>query len=187
MGSPVAIDRVLFGIGLASLILRARRPRDVLGREPSRIHLLLLCAALYGISSAVLAGSIGDHDAVFALIDRFGILPFILFAVAPAAFSTERQRRILLAMLTVVGAYIAYTSILGWLGPRSLVWPHYIVDPAIGIHADRARGPFAEAGADGMALFECGIAAVMLAATRSTGGSAFAPQLSPARARWASC
>jgi O-antigen ligase len=166
VGSPLALDRVLFAIGLLSLILRARSPRDVLGREPSGIHLLLICAALYAISSAVLAGTFGDQDATFALLDRYGIVPFILFAVAPAAFSTERQRLILLGTLTGAGAYLAYTSILGWLGPRSLVWPGYITDPAIGIHADRARGPFAEAGANGMALFECGVAAVILAAMR---------------------
>ena len=165
-GSPIPIDRVLFGVGLLSLILRARSPREALGREPSGIHMLLICAALYAISSAVFAGTIGNRTAVFTLLDRFGIVPFVLFAVAPAAFPDQRQRRILLGTLTVVGAYLAYTSILGWLGPRSLVFPHYIVDPSVGIHADRARGPFAEAGADGLALFECGVAAIMLRAMR---------------------
>jgi putative inorganic carbon (HCO3(-)) transporter len=166
VGSPLPLDRVLFGIGLFSLILRARSPADVLGRKPSGIHLLLVCAALYAISSAIFAGTIGNRTATFTLLDRFGIVPFILFAVAPAAFPDQRRRRILLGMLTVVGAYLAYTSIFGWLGPRSLVIPNYIVDPSIGIHADRARGPFAEAGADGLALFECGVAAIMLRAMK---------------------
>ena len=134
-----------------------------------------------------MAGTIGDENAVFALLDRYGIVPFILFAVAPAAFPSERQRRILLGILTAVGAYLAYTSILGWLGPRSLVWPHYITDPSIGIHADRARGPFAEAGADGMALFECGVAAVMLAAMRIERRISIWPRSWPPLAHWASC
>ena len=164
-GSPVPIDRVLIATGLLSLILRARSPRDVLGQKPSGVHLILICAALYAICSAVLVGSIGDSNARFALLDRYGILPFILFAVAPAAFPDAKSRRILLWTLTAVGAYLAYTSILGKIGPKSLVFPQYIVDPGIGIHADRARGPFVEAASDGLALFECGVAAAMLFAT----------------------
>jgi O-antigen ligase len=45
------------------------------------------------------------------------------------------------------------------------VFPDYIVDPTIGIHPDRARGPFVEAGANGLALFGCGVAATLFAAT----------------------
>ena len=78
-------------------------------------------------------------------------------------FATSRQRRILLGVLTATGAYLAYVSIVARVGPDSFVKPDYIVDPNVGEHADRARGPFIEAGANGMGLFECGVAAVMLA------------------------
>lgn len=160
--SPIPLDRVLIVAGVLSLILRARTIRDVLGNELSAIHVLLLAAALFAFGSAVISGTIGDHDAIFALLDRYGIVPFVLFAVAPAAFPDARTRRILLITLTVVGAYLAYTSILARVGPQSLVFPQYIVDPAIGIHADRARGPFVESVANGLALFECGVAAAFL-------------------------
>lgn len=161
--SPLPLDRILIAVGLLSLLVHARSVDDVLGGKPQAIHWTLALLALYAFSSAVLSGSFGEPDARFALLDRFGVVPFILFAVAPAAFATRSQRRILLGTLTATGAYLAYTSILGHIGPESLVWPSYIVDPAIGIHADRARGPFVEAGADGLALFECGVAAVILA------------------------
>jgi putative inorganic carbon (HCO3(-)) transporter len=164
-GSPLALDRILVAAGLLSLILRARRIRDVLGREPETIHWLLLAAAIYALLSAAFASTIGDRAALFGLLDRYGIVPFILFAVAPAAFPDARRRRILLGTLTVVGAYLVYVSILAKLGPRSLVFPDYIVDPSIGIHADRARGPFVESVANGLALFECGVAAVFLSLT----------------------
>ncbi len=161
--SPLPLDRILIAVGLLSLLLRARSTDDILGGRPQAIHWILALLALYGFSSAVLSGSFGEPDARFGLLDRFGIVPFILFAVAPAAFATRRQRRVLLGTLTATGAYLAYTSIFGHIGPTSLVWPDYIVDPNVGIHSDRARGPFVEAGANGLALFECGVAAAVLA------------------------
>lgn len=162
-GSPIPLDRLLIGLGLLSLFLRARSVRDIFGAQPSGIHWLLLAASAYALSSAVISGTISDHNATFGLLDRYGFVPFALFAVAPVAFGTEAQRRVLLWVLTIVGAYLAYTSILGHLGPRSLVHPAYITNPAIGIHADRARGPFVDAGGDGLGLFECAVAATILA------------------------
>ena len=166
-GSPVPFDRVLIGIGLLGLLLRARRVEDVLGGRPRAVHWMLLGLSVYAIFSALFAETLQEEGARFGLIDQFGFVPFVLFAVGPAIFGDERRRRILLGTLTVVGAYLAYTSILGHLGPRSLVFPDYIVDPSVGIHADRARGPFVAAGGDGLALFECGVAAVLLALSSS--------------------
>jgi glycosyltransferase involved in cell wall biosynthesis/O-antigen ligase len=161
--APLPLDRILVAVGLISLLLRARGIDDILGGRSQAIHWILGLLALFAVSSALLSGSFDDPQARFELLDRFGLIPFILFAVAPAAFRTREQRRVLLGVLTATGAYLAYTSILGHIGPRSLVWPSYIVNDAIGIHSDRARGPFVEAGADGLALFECGVAAAVLA------------------------
>jgi O-antigen ligase len=122
-----------------------------------------LAVSVYALMSALFSETLGNAEARFGLLDQFGFVPFVLFAVAPAVYGDPHRRRILLGTLTAVGAYLAYTSILGKLGPESLVFPDYIVDPSVGIHADRARGPFVAAGGDGLALFECGTAAVLLA------------------------
>jgi putative inorganic carbon (hco3(-)) transporter len=45
-----------------------------------------------------------------------------------------------------------------------LVWPRHITDATVGVHADRARGPFVEAVSKGTALYACAVAAVMAAA-----------------------
>lgn len=162
VGSPLPLDRVLIATGIVSLIGRAQTVRDVLGRAPSGVHLVLALAAIYGIGSALMVGTFDNPDARFALLDRFGIVPFVLFAIAPAVFGSERSRLILLGTLTAVGAYLVYVSLLGRLGPKSLVFPGYITDPLVGIHADRARGPFVEASANGLALFACAVAAAMV-------------------------
>ena len=66
-------------------------------------------------------------------------MPFLLYLVAPAAFATERQRTILLGTLAVVGAYLGATAFFEMIGPHSLVFPSFILNPALGNHDGRAR------------------------------------------------
>jgi putative inorganic carbon (hco3(-)) transporter len=85
----------------------------------------------------------------------------VLFFVAPRVYRGERERQVLLGTLVALGGYLGLTALLETTGPEALVFPQYILDPAIGTHADRARGPFAEAGANGLMLFFCGVAAAL--------------------------
>jgi O-antigen ligase len=61
-------------------------------------------------------------------------------------------------MFVGLGAYLGLTAFLEVADIRSLVLPRYINDSTAGIHFGRARGPFLEAGADGLALFMCLVA-----------------------------
>jgi O-antigen ligase len=134
----------------------AQRPRHVRATA-----WLLAVAAAYATISAAWADTLATHDGFYGLLDRLGIVPFILFLAAPVVFATERQRDILLGVLVALGAYLGWTALAEGLGLDALVVPHYIVDPSIGIHADRARGPFVEAVANGLALFACAVAATL--------------------------
>jgi O-antigen ligase len=58
--------------------------------------------------------------------------------------------------------YLGLTAVFELAGVNSLVFPSYINNAALGIHGGRARGPFLEAGADGLAMFASAVAAVML-------------------------
>ena len=89
----------------------------------------------------------------------------MLFFVAPKAFREERDRRILLGTLVALGAYLGLTALFETVGPDALVVPDYISDPNVGTHEDRARGPFAEAAANGLSLYGCMVAAVIAAIT----------------------
>ena len=56
------------------------------------------------------------------------------------------------------------------VGPHALVFPQYILDPSYGYHAERARGPFVEATANGVGLYAGAVAAaVALASWRGRG------------------
>jgi O-antigen ligase len=165
LGLPalVAPDRLVLAAGLITVLLRAPPIRD---RPPLRfdaIHWLFLAALVYATLSALIAGTLLDHSGLFRLVDRFGVTPFLLFLVAPVVFATQRERAILLAGLVAWGLYLALTALFETTGPKALVWPRYISDPTVGIHADRARGPFVEAVSNGTALYACAVAAVIAA------------------------
>ena len=61
----------------------------------------------------------------------------------------------------MVGLYLGLTALLETVGPKSLIFPSYIDDPAVGIHYGRARGPFVEAAGNGLSMFFCGVAAAL--------------------------
>ena len=108
------------------------------------------------------------RDPFFKLVDAFGIMPFLLFLVAPLAFRTPRQRHVLLVTLVVLGAYLALTVLFETAKLDALVFPKYILDPSYGIHVHRGRGPFVDAVANGLALYTCAVAcAIAFASWRS--------------------
>jgi putative inorganic carbon (HCO3(-)) transporter len=164
MHIPVPLDRAVTIIGIAAVLLRPRFVPDAPKLETRRLHWLLAVLSLYAIVSAALAGTFFQQTAFYALLDRLGIEPFVLFLVAPVAFATARERRILLGMLVVVGAYLGVLGIFEVIGPHSLEFPSYIGNPNLGQHYGRARGPFLEAGADGLSMFISAVACFMLIA-----------------------
>ena len=157
---PGAADRVLLVLGLAAIVIGGRK---AISERPLRlrpIHLLLLVAAAYATVSSIGSHTFSLSAARFALLDRFGLVPFLLFCLAPILYRRERSRRFLLAVLIIIGAYVGLTNLFEAIGANALVFPKYITDPAVGIHFGRARGPFVESVADGLSLFMCAVAAV---------------------------
>jgi putative inorganic carbon (hco3(-)) transporter len=168
LGFPIGPDRLLIAAGLLGVALEGLRDAEGrMRRPPIRIetaHWLLFAALLWAVGSAWWAGTLTQSSGFFALLDRFGLVPFLAFLVAPVAFRTDHQRGILLGTLIVTGAYLGSTALFEGAGLDALVFPQYILDPSVGIHPDRVRGPFAQAVAMGLGLFLCGAAGVMGAA-----------------------
>jgi putative inorganic carbon (HCO3(-)) transporter len=167
LGFPnfVSPDRLLLGAAIVAFVVRdpslGRRPRVRLGW----IHALLLLAATFALCSAVVAGTAGERATIFPLLDRFGLVPFLLFTIAPAVFATDRQRRILAGILTVVGAYLGLMALFQGLGFDVLVYPKYLLGLTEEIQLGRARGPFLDAAINGYALFCCAVVAMIASTT----------------------
>lgn len=159
--SLISPDRLLLAVAFITFLIRD----PSLGRRAAvRLtwaHGLLLLAAAFAVCSAIAAGTIGERAALYPLIDRFGIAPFLLFLCAPVVFSTARERGILAITFLVVGAYLGITAFCEGIGLHSLVWPRYILDPHYGFQPGRARGPFAESAINGVALYYCAVAAMV--------------------------
>src|SRR5439155_4302084 len=115
-GVPVALERVLFVLGLVALVWGGTRAVTDRTLRTRPLHLLLLLTAVYATLSALVAHTLTHKEAVFALLDRLGLVPFLLFFLAPLVFGRRPQRNFLLAVLVVVGAYLGLIVLLEGLG-----------------------------------------------------------------------
>jgi putative inorganic carbon (hco3(-)) transporter len=158
LGLPISPSRLLILAGSIAVIMRAERPFPL---RPQPLHVLLLAVSAWALGSAWLSGSLHFSGTTYELLDRLGVIPFWMFFLAPLAFASEAQRRILLGTLIVLGAYLGLTAVFEELKLNAFVWPKYILDPSYGSHGDRARGPFVESIANGLGLFACAVAAAM--------------------------
>ena len=162
---PLALNRLLLVLTIAAVVLRIGGARDRPAFKVGAAHWALLGAGLYAVGSALVVDNLFDRASFFALIEAYGLLPFLTFLIAPVVFATQRQRNILLAGLVGFGLYLAVTAVLERAHIYGLVFPRYIADPNVGIHFGQARGPFVQATLDGFALFVCAVASAIAALT----------------------
>ena len=85
IGVPIPLDRIV-------IVDRDRHRAwsDRCGADDERIeirgvHWLMLLLVLYAIASAAWSNTLTEHAPLFALLDRLGVVPFLLYLVAPVA------------------------------------------------------------------------------------------------------
>jgi len=155
LGLPgtVSPDRVLLMSGIAAVILRAPPVRDRPPLTFRPVHWAMVILLLWVAGSAFAAGTLDERGATFELVERVGVVPFLVFLVAPVVYATEAHRRVLLGTLVALGAYLGFTALMETLQINQLVFPSFINDNSIGTHKDRARGPFLQAFTNGAGLY----------------------------------
>jgi O-antigen ligase len=157
-----APDRIILLAAILALLLPSAgaRARPVLEFTP--VHLLLGVTLLWALGSAIAAGTATESITAYTLLDRFAV-PFTVFALAPFAFRTSRDRNIFLGAFVAFGGYLGLTALFQAMGLNALVFPRFISDPSVGatLHGlgGRARGPFLEAVVNGVGLYVCAVAA----------------------------
>ncbi len=152
---PLGLDRPLYIAALALVVLDARAPR----LRWRSVYAIMVSLVLWTAWSWFSTGSATDPYKAFMLTDRI-VTPFLMFGLGPIVYSTVERRNLLLKTMTVVGIYLGTTAIFEIAHLNPLVWPSYIMDPAVGIGFGRARGPFVASEPLGMT---CGIAMFMAA------------------------
>ena len=94
------------------------------------------------------------------------LLPIVVYIVAKSVLDDERSVRYLLWTTVAMGAYSAWVSILQFHGPKSLVWPSYIVDSPN--WKGRANGVFNQPVVNGMILVIAFVVCLFLASRPDT-------------------
>jgi putative inorganic carbon (HCO3(-)) transporter len=163
LAAPLPIDRLAIALSLGLVLARPEMRAKLFLRLRQPLTWLLALLALYTIVSAMRAGTLTQEESLYTMLDSLGIVPFALYVVAPVVFETERDRDILMTTLVCLGAYLGLTAMFEMFHVSALVFPKYILNPNIGIHFGRARGPFVEADANGLAMFACAVASVIAA------------------------
>ncbi len=88
------------------------------------------------------------------------LVPFVLYHLAGLVFTDATSIRRFEMFMIAVLAYLSVTAIFFLIDARSLIYPRFILDESIGMHADRARGPFLQAVANGVTLNLLGLVAL---------------------------
>jgi putative inorganic carbon (HCO3(-)) transporter len=161
---PVPLDRGLLVVGLVLEWQRAWALRTLPAVTTTAV---LLVAATAWAAVSFVGSPVRDSVGLFLLADLY-IVPAVLFISAPLLFGTAHRRFVFAAVFTVFGIYLGFTAITQTLHLAPLVFPSYILDPSVGIHGDRARGPYVEAVNDGIMLVFSGVLGAFVASVSTS-------------------
>ena len=150
------LDRIAFLLLLFVVLLRAltlRRRATI--AHPAMWPMIALL--LLGLTSLLAQPYDSQSWSVFA---AKWVVPFALYHLAGSVFDNAASLRRFETFTLVVLGYLCLIAILFLLGAREFIFPRYILDEGLGIHADRARGPFLQAVANGVTLNLLGLIAL---------------------------
>ncbi len=150
------VDRIAFGVLVLVACLRALAMRRSLRPHGGAMWPML------GLTYLSVAGALSrPFDAIaWSVLAAQFLVPFALFWISGWVFEDEPALRWLERFSFVVLAYLILIAVCFLLGVHRLIVPDFILDPNVGIHVDRARGPFLQAVANGMTLNLLGLLAI---------------------------
>ncbi len=143
-----ALDRIALALLVAVVGLRALVLREIFTiTAPVALPLF----ALISLNLFELLSRPSEEQDWSTFAAKWAV-PFLLFHIAQLVFLNKKSLRQFEIFLLVVLTYLSLMAILFLTEARSFIFPTYILDESIGIHADRARGPFLQAVANGVSL-----------------------------------
>jgi putative inorganic carbon (HCO3(-)) transporter len=156
------LNRLFILVPVLQFALRAPGIAGLPKLQVRSVHLVMALAVLYAIASAATAQTLTTKEGLLHLTDVFGVVPFVVFLLAPSVYGGERERRTLLATLVGLGLYLGITGVFEALGPRALVFPSYITGSDVNAEgAVRVSGPFQTPVAMGFACYACAVASLL--------------------------
>jgi putative inorganic carbon (HCO3(-)) transporter len=151
-----SIDRFAFGLLILVVLLRACVLRESL-RFDTPVTWPMLALLLLAFCGAIAQPNDAETWSLFA---AKWLVPFTLYQLAAYSFDDAQSLRRFETFTLVVLGYLSLTAIFFMFDAREFIFPQYILDEGLGYHADRARGPFLQAVANGVALNLLGLVAL---------------------------
>jgi O-antigen ligase len=151
-----SIDRMVLGVLTIVVLLRAcvlRKPLTLRGPLTWPMLAMLLLAFCGALAQP-------SESETWSLFAAKWFVPFILYHLAAYVFDDARSLRQFETFCLIVLAYLSLMAIFFLFDLKEFIFPRYILDEGLGIHADRARGPFLQAVANGVALNLLGLIAL---------------------------
>ncbi len=149
----ISLDRVIwitvFAVFFAEIAMRRRKILPI-----TKIEMMMILFCIVCLISMVKAGTIyeeGQGLVLRSFLNGYAI-PFSIFFIGKNIVDNEQRIKRLFQFLLLIGIYLALTGIFEHFRFTSLVFPRYIMDPDVGIHFGRARGPFLQAEVNGTVL-----------------------------------
>ncbi len=142
------LDRVAFLLLVFVVLLRALTLRQSL-KVTGPVTWPMLGLLLLSLS-CVLAQPYEPQN--WSLFAAKWVVPFTLYHLSGLVFDDVASLRRFEIFALIVLGYLSLIAILFLFDAKELVFPRYILDESLGIHADRARGPFLQAVANGVTL-----------------------------------
>ncbi len=146
IGPDRLIWLALLGIVFVSWALR----RDE-SFKPGAVEFAMAVFLAVTVYSMLRVDALSNRDAVGDFLGRH-FIPMTLFVVARALTRDEAQMRRLMVATSLMALYLGFTAICENYKLTAFVFPRYIMNPNIGSHFGRARGPLLQAAANGTLL-----------------------------------
>lgn len=151
-----SLDRIALGVLVFVMLLRVLVLHQPL-RLAAPVTMPMLALVVLSAGSVLTQ----SYDAeTWSVVAAKWVVPFLLYVLAGLVFKTEESLHALEIFCLVVLAYLSVIAIFFLSGEKSLIFPPFIQDESLGIHADRARGPFLQAVANGVTLNLLGLIAM---------------------------
>jgi len=161
----ITIERILFSIIVFSMVMGLFTGQiDLSFRKSRTIEFYMFLFVVICVISMIRFGFTSPLPDVFPnpwFIFITGYLfPFFVFVFAKNYLTHEKDQFFVFQALFLFGTYLVIISFFEFFQMRQYVFPRYINDPEFFLHLERARGPFLNAGINGVAIiigFACGL------------------------------
>ena len=140
----------LFFIFFSEIALKQRKilPGDMKIEIAMFLFCMLILFSMIGVGTIYKEG----HGLKLNYLLNGYAIPFSIFFLAKNIVDDEHKIRKIFIFFTIIGLYLGITGVFEHFRLDFLVFPRYIMRSAEGIHWGQARGPFVQAGVNGLVI-----------------------------------